>query len=446
MSIDLLEGALAWSQQHPVLYAAGNVVFLVLVSWTAWLISRRVIRYVLGPLIKKSSFSWDDAFFARGVFRRLAAAIPAIILYQGATTLPGIPGRLALITERLSLACVFILFAHALAAVLVAANDIYTRFPTAKGRPIKGVLQVIAITGYIGATILAGAALLDRSPLLLLSGLGAMTAVGMLVFRDSLLSLVAGVQITTNDLIRVGDWIEMPQFHADGDVVDIALNTIQVSNWDKTITVIPTHKFLENSFKNWRGMQESGGRRIKRSICIDVSTIRFLTADEIDTFGRFHLLADYIAEKKAELEQQNRELGDSPDNVVNMRRLTNVGTLRAYIVAYLRHHKGIHQEMTFLVRQLQPTAEGLPLEIYVFTNDVRWAVYETTQADIFDHIFAIAPSFGLRIFQSPSGHDFAHGFRDRTVTADGEPQAKASPEAEPAPPRQPSGARERALT
>lgn len=419
----MLERALAWSQQHPVAYAAGSVVLLLLGAWIAWVVSRRVILHVITSVIRRSTFTWDDAFLERGVFSRLTAAIPAVLLYQGANAIPEIPDRLSSALQRIALAWVCLLVAHAVSAALTAANDVYTRFPTAKDRPIKGILQVVAIVAYIGAGILAGAALFNRSPLLVLSGLGAMTAVTMLVFRDSLLSLVAGIQITTNNLIRVGDWIEMPQFHADGDVIDIALNTIQVSNWDKTITVIPAHKFLEHSFKNWRGMQESGGRRIKRSVHIDVSTIRFLTDEEIEHFGRFHLLKDYIAEKKAELEEHNRQLADHPDVIANVRRLTNVGTLRAYLMAYLRQNTRIHKEMTFLVRQLQPTSEGLPLEIYVFVNDVRWAVYEGVQADVFDHVFAIAPEFGLRIFQSPSGNDFARALSGR-------PQVEGAPFAE----------------
>ncbi|HWV38230.1 MAG TPA: mechanosensitive ion channel domain-containing protein [Vulgatibacter sp.] len=407
----MVETVLTWLRASPGAHAAAGFLVLFSIAWLVWLVTRKAILRAVAAVIRRSPSTWDDAFLERNVFGRLAAALPAVVVHQGLAFMPALPEQASSLAGRLAVAWICVVIAHALSAALMAANDVYTRYPAAKDRPIKGLLQVISVVGWLAAAIFAVAALVDRSPMLLLSGLGALTAIAMLVFRDSLLSFVAGVQITTNNLIRVGDWIEMPQFNADGDVIDIALNSIQVRNWDKTITVIPTHKFLEHSFKNWRGMQESGGRRIKRSIFIDLSTIRFLADEEVDRFGRFFLLQDYIARKKAELEEHNRAVAADPGLVANVRRLTNVGTLRAYVTAYLRQHPGIHQEMTFLVRQLQPTPEGLPLEIYVFTNDVRWAVYEGIQADIFDHILAMAPEFGLRVFQNPSGHDFAEGLR-----------------------------------
>jgi len=408
-----MEGALDWLRQNPAAHAAGGFFVLFAVAWLSWTVTRRVVLRIVAAVIRRSPSTWDDAFLERNVFGRLTGAVPAVVVHQGLAFLPNLPQRASSLASRLAVAWICLVVAHALSAALMAANDVYSRYPAAKDRPIKGVLQVLAVVGWMAAGILAVAALVDRSPTLLLSGLGALTAIAMLVFRDSLLSLVAGIQITTNNLIRVGDWIEMRPFDADGDVIDIALNSIQVRNWDKTITVIPAHKFLEHSFKNWRGMQESGGRRIKRSVFIDLSTIRFLTDEEVDHFGRFFLLQDYIARKKAELEEHNRTVVHDPTVVANVRRLTNVGTLRAYVTAYLRQHPGIHQDMTFLVRQLQPTPEGLPLEVYVFTNDVRWAVYEGIQADVFDHILAVAPEFGLRVFQNPSGHDFASAMRGR---------------------------------
>jgi miniconductance mechanosensitive channel len=249
------------------------------------------------------------------------------------------------------------------------------------------------------------AELAGQTPWFFVSGLGAMMAIILLIFRDTLLSLVASVQLTNNDLIRVGDWIEMPQFGADGDVVDIALNTVKVQNWDRTITVIPTHKFLEHSFRNWRSMFDGGGRRIKRAIYIDMSGVRFLTDGEIQRLSRFALLEDYMAEKRRELEAWNARHAGDPVVIGNARRLTNIGTLRAYIIAYLRNHPRIHSELTFLVRQLAPTPEGLPLEIYVFSSDTRWGSYEAIQADIFDHILAMVPEFHLSVYQRPSGKD-----------------------------------------
>jgi miniconductance mechanosensitive channel len=307
--------------------------------------------------------------------------------------------------QRLALATLLLFGVRAFGALLAAVQHVYSRHPSSKDRPIKGILQVVSVVAHLITVIFIIAALMNKSPLILFSGLGAMTAILLLVFRDTLLSLVAGIQLTANDLVRVGDWIEMPQFNADGDVIDIALNSVSVQNWDKTITVIPTHKFLENSFKNWRGMRETGGRRIKRSLYIDMSAVRFLTDAEIERFGKFALLHDYIEAKREELAKHNLRQAAGPEIIANARRMTNIGTLRAYAINYLRQHPGVHQGMTLLVRQLQPTAEGLPLEIYTFTSDTAWAAYEGIQSDIFDHLLAILPEFGLRVFQSPSGHD-----------------------------------------
>jgi len=251
-----------------------------------------------------------------------------------------------------------------------------------------------------------------------LSGLGAMTAVLTFVFKDTILSLVASVQLTSLDMVRVGDWIEMPQCNADGDVIDVALHTVKVQNWDKTLTTIPTHRLIVDSFKNWRGMGESGGRRIKRDLRIDINSVRFLTADEIERVKQFVLLADYIDRKLEDLTAYNAELGKVAENV-NLRRLTNIGTFRAYIFNYLKHHPKIHQDMTLIVRQLQPGPTGLPLEIYAFTNVTEWSIYEDIQADIFDHLLAIAGEFGLRMYQEPAGRDFSalvsvQGARDAT--------------------------------
>jgi miniconductance mechanosensitive channel len=249
---------------------------------------------------------------------------------------------------------------------------------------------------------------MDRSPWIFLSGLGAMTAVLLLVFRDTILSLVASIQIATNDIIQVGDWVEMPQAGVDGDVIEVALHTVKVQNWDKTISTIPTHKFIDESFKNWRGMSLSGGRRIKRSVYIDVRSVRFLSAEEVEEFEHWALLADFIADKRAEIERCNAESGGDARVDADIRRLTNIGTLRAYIVSYLRAHPKIHdRDYTLMVRQLAPGPQGLPLELYCFSNDQDWTNYEAIQSDVFDHILAIVPEFGLRVFQSPTGHDVA---------------------------------------
>lgn len=402
---DGLETAIAWLNSRPIIAALVGLIVLFGVAAIAFAVIRRIVLRVAGRVAKRSGTFWDDVLIRQAFLHRLAWAVPLLIVYQGVAFVPHLPDAIETLLERLAVACLVLVAVRALAALLSGINEIYNRYPYARQRPIKGYLQVASIAIHLIAVILILAALMDRSPVIFFSGIGAMTAILLLIFRDTLLSLVAGIQLTSNDLIRVGDWIEMPQFGADGDVIDIALNSVRVQNWDRTFTVIPTHKFLEHSFKNWRGMEESGGRRIKRSLNIDMSTIRFLTDDEIERFGRFVLLENYVADKVKELADYDRAQAAEPGMVANARRLTNVGTLRAYIIQYLRHHPHIHQRMTFMVRQLQPTSQGLPLEIYVFSSDTAWVSYEGIQADIFDHILAMVPEFGMRVFQNPSGAD-----------------------------------------
>jgi miniconductance mechanosensitive channel len=321
---------------------------------------------------------------------------------------PGLPEGVVQLMRNVAMGYMVLVLTLALTAMLSAANTIYSASPLAQDRPLKGFVQLVQIVVWIFGGVMIIAAVLDRSPLLLLSGFGAMTAILLLVFKDTILSLVASVQLTAQDMVRVGDWIEMPQFGADGDVVDVQLHTVKVQNWDKTITTIPTHRLITDSFKNWRGMSQSGARRIKRAIFIDVSTIRMQTQDEVDHFTRFALLKDYIKDKEQELTDYNAGLATEVDAEVNRRRLTNVGTFRAYAYNYLKNHPKIHKGMTLIVRQLGPGPEGLPLEIYCFTNTTEWAVYEDIQSDIFDHLLAIVPEFGLRLYQKPAGSDLAN--------------------------------------
>lgn len=386
---------------------AAGLGLVLLVAGVLYVITRWLLLGSVRAVVQRTRMSWDEVVFDRRVLGRAAAFVPVIVLQAGIHFVPGL-GPVALTwIQRISSAVFIFIAALVFDAVLTAGHVLYQRLPLAGRRPIKSYIQLAKIFLYAIALIFIISRLAGRTPWYFVSGLGAMMAVILLVFRDTLLSLVASVQLTNNDLVRVGDWIEMPQFNADGDVVDIALNNVKVRNWDKTITVVPTHKFLENSFKNWRQMFEGGGRRIKRAIHINTSTVRFLTDEEIERFSRFALLSDYIAQKKEELAEYNAQYADDVSLVPNARRLTNLGTLRAYIIAYLREHPKIHQELTFLVRQLAPTPEGLPLEIYVFTNDTRWAYYESIQADVFDHILSMVPEFGLRVYQRPSGHDVA---------------------------------------
>lgn len=391
----------------PWLRTLGASALLLLVVFLAHRVARRYVLAFAHRIVERTRAEWDQVFIAHRVPHRASLFIPLLVAQIGLPLVPGLPPLFLGLVHRLISACLVLVAAMTADALLSAALALYARTPAAGTRPIKSYVQVAKVVIYIIAVIFIIARLADQSPWYFVSGLGAMMAIITLIFRDTLLSLVAGVQLTNNDLVRVGDWIEMPQFGADGDVIDIALHTVKVQNWDKTVTVIPTHKFLEHSFRNWRGMFEGGGRRIKRAIHINMATIRFLTDAEIERLSRFVLLRSYFAGKREELREYNARFADDPAAIVNARRLTNVGTLRAYIIAYLRSHPKIHQDLTFLVRQLAPTPEGLPIEIYVFTNDTRWSYYEAIQADIFDHVLAVVPEFGLRVYQRPSGHDVA---------------------------------------
>ena len=393
---------LDWLRNHPELQTLVASAALIFAAWLAnWIVKRILVRGVY-QLVRSSRETELQDF---GIIRRLSNIVPALILSIGVNTVPGLPEAAVTVVRNVCGGFIVLTIALALGALLDIINMIYRRRADAHVHPIKGYLQVVKIVVYAIATILIIATLIDRSPLILLSGLGAMAAVLLLIFQDTILSLVASVQISSNDIIRVGDWIEMPQLNADGDVIDIALHTVKVQNWDKTITNIPTKRFISDSFKNWRGMQESGGRRIKRSLFLDQQSVHFLSGEECERLHRFNLLDEYLTEKRREIDAWNAKLEERGKEPVNTRRITNIGSFRAYVERYLRSHGGIHQGMTLMVRQLSPTADGLPLEIYCFTNTVAWTQYEAIQSDIFDHLLAILPEFGLRVFQHPSGGD-----------------------------------------
>jgi miniconductance mechanosensitive channel len=291
-------------------------------------------------------------------------------------------------------------------AVLNALHEVYMRLPIAEGRSIKGYIQVVKIVFYFIAIILLISIFSGKAPKTLIASLGALAAVLLLVFKDTILGFVASIQLSANKMASIGDWISMPKYNADGTVIDISLNTVKVQNWDKTIATIPTYALVSESFNNWKGMEESGGRRIKRSINIDMKSVRFLDREQIEKFRNYHLLKDYINTREKEIEEYNKSLRLNSSMVTNGRKMTNLGTFRKYLENYLLNHPKIHNDMTFLVRHLQPTERGLPVEIYVFSNDQEWANYEAIQADIFDHILAIMPEFDLRVFQNPTGDDF----------------------------------------
>jgi miniconductance mechanosensitive channel len=407
---DLLDGAgpfsdriSGWLSDWPWLGEALGLLALLAAAVIAYFVVRRVVVMVLRRIAAASTTRWDDAFVEERVFSRLSHIAPALVVYYGVQLIPDLHDTLEVLIQRVAISVLVAMVAVAAAGSLAAVNTIYSSNPENRKRPIKGYLQVVQIAFFLIAALLVVATLLDRSPWIFLSGLGALAAVLLLVFRDTILGLVASIQLTGNDMIHVGDWIEMPQYGADGDVIDVALHTVKVQNWDKTITTIPTHKLIEESFKNWRGMTSAGGRRIKRAIYVDTGSIRFLTDEEVERAGRIRVLRDYIGHKTEEIAAHNAEI--DPDATPDQRRLTNLGTFRAYVLGYLRAHPRIHQDMTLLVRQLAPTENGLPIEIYAFTNTTAWSEYEDIQSDLFDHIFAVLPEFGLRAFQSPSGRD-----------------------------------------
>lgn len=399
-----MDNALNWLAGMPAaVKMIGGLVLLLVVGIFADVVVKRYVTRLARRASQRTRVEWDDDLIRFNVVGRLTQAVPALIIYFGVPLLPGLGETFSELIRNVALAYVVLVVTLGIGAFLSAVNAIYNRHPAAKERPIKGFVQIAKIAIYILGAVLAISALMAKSPVVLLTGLGAMTAILLLIFRDTILSLVASVQLASLDMVRVGDWIEMPQFSADGDVIDVALHTVKVQNWDKTITTIPTHKLISESFRNWRGMSESGGRRIKRSINIDVNSVCFLTDGEIERFRDFAMLRGYIDRKRAELQEHNVALGKTAN--VNLRRLTNLGTFRAYVYNYLKEHPRIHKGMTLMVRQLQPAPEGIPIEIYCFTDTTEWAEYESVQADIFDHLLAQCREFGLKVFQSPSGAD-----------------------------------------
>lgn len=394
-----------WADSFQYANTISALVILVAVVYLSQLITKQILLRGIRKLLARTELGSDPNIGIGVVIGRFAQVVPALFLSVGIYMVPQLSDTLTTIISNVCNAYVALTVARAISAALNAANEIYIRRPDAQDRPIKGYLQVGKIIIYVVAAILVIASLIDRSPVILLSGLGAMGAVIMLLFQDTILSFVASVQVSSNDMVRVGDWIEMPKYGADGDVIDIALHTIRVQNWDKTITTIPTKVMISESFKNYRGMQESGGRRIKRALYLDQNSIDFLTDDAKQALQKFSLLKDYLADKQQDIDDWNQKLQDRGEDPINSRQITNIGTFRAYVKAYLRHHQYIHQHMTQLVRQLEPSPQGLPLEVYCFTNTTKWAEFEAIQSDIFDHLLAILPQFGLRVYQQPSGRD-----------------------------------------
>lgn len=394
---------------QPILQAGVSLFLLLIAAFTLGRLARFLTLHAVKLLSRRPSLHWLTDFLHNKVFHRLAQMTPSLVVQFSLGLIPVLSDNSKHVIGNIALGFTILFMVLALGALLNALLDIYARTEHARTRSIKGYVQLAKMILYIFGAIIIVATLIDRSPLLLLSGLGAMSAVILLVYKDTLLSFVASVQLTSNDMLRVGDWIEMPQVGADGDVVDITLHTVKIQNFDKTIVSIPTWRLMSESFKNWRGMQQSGGRRIKRALNIDASGVRFLDEQEQLRLTQVHLLSGYVSSKQAELKAWNAAQGEVAELAANQRRMTNLGTFRAYALAYLNAHPDIQPNMTCMVRQMEATAEGVPLEIYCFTRTTAWAEYERIQGDIFDYLLAVLPEFGLSVYQKPSGADLRGG-------------------------------------
>lgn len=386
-----------------------GLTVLAVLAWATNLIAKRIILRLVKAAVKRSKVEWDDVMVETGVFTRLSHLAPALVIN---TFAPGVLGQSEVVLEgvnaavSLYLICIWL---GVLFAVLNTVQQIAQHKSRTKGVPVKGFVQAVKLVAVIVSLILILAILLDKSPIYLFSGLGALTAVLMFVFKDAILGFVAGIQISANQMVRVGDWIEMPGSNADGDVIDVSLTTVKVQNWDKTITTIPTYDLISKSFRNWRGMSDSGGRRIKRNLCFDANSIQFANEAQLERWSQIGHVREHLAAKQKDIAADNEKLGEDANVLGNGRRLTNIGTFRAYTLNYLKNHPHIAQDKTLLVRQLQPTPHGLPLEIYCFVNNTAWAFYEGVQSDIFDHLVAVAKVFDLEVYQHPSGSDLSEG-------------------------------------
>lgn len=376
---------------------------LILVAILAYIIAKHVVVRGIRHLITKLKFANHDIMSQHSVIRRIANIVPAIVIMNGIVTVPHLSAKMVSFVQMAAQAFIFLTIALAIGELLNIFNLVYQRNPKSRNKPIKGYLQLIKLIIFIVCGLMILGTFLKKDVFTLLAGFGAMAAVLMLVFQNTILSLVASVQISSYDMVRIGDWIEMPSLNADGDVIDMSLHTITVQNFDKTFTTIPTNKLVTDTFKNWRGMSQAGVRRIKRSLYIDQSSVHFMSEAEQSKLKEFLLLDQYLDHKSTELVEFNQKLSNT--SPCNQRRLTNIGTFRAYVELYLNQHPNISKHQSLIVRQLQPTEKGLPLEIYAFSNQIAWKDYEAIQSDIFDHLIATLPEFGLKVYQAPSGYD-----------------------------------------
>jgi len=404
--INLLAGLKLSPHTTEILAIALIFLTVILTATLATLIVRKTLMIFITTWIKTNNFSWDDPLASNRLLFKISWLVPVVIFSLSIEAFLIPESTAYLLATKAVTAGFVIVVVFIFTALLSSINDIHRIIRKNRGSNIRGYTDAGKILVYIFGAIFLISIFTGQSPWGIISILGGLTAVTMLVFKDSILGFVASIQLNSTDMVRLGDWISIPQYGADGDVIDMSIHSIRVQNWDKTITTIPTYALVSNSFKNWRGMSESGGRRIKRALSVDVHSIRFCDKEMLEKFSKISLIADYMKNTRQEIEEHNQNHIFDQNISINGRSQTNVGVFRAYIIAFLKSNPNLHREMTFMVRQLAPTDRGLPLEIYVFSKDQVWANYEAIQADIFDHLLAAAPEFGLRIFQNPSGFDF----------------------------------------
>ncbi|MDD3521948.1 MAG: mechanosensitive ion channel [Bacteroidales bacterium] len=394
----------------PILRLLLLLLVLGLLSWAFFRITRLIIKGPLFRYVKRTQHKWDDLLMDNKVFSNLAHIVPVIIVRVIAPILFRDFEKILPLVIKLTDVYLIIVILMAINALLRILEQALKKSKAFVDKPVSSYFQLIKIILYIAAGILIISILINKSPVYLLSALGAMTALGMLVFKDTILGSVASVQISANDMVRIGDWVEMPKFNADGDVIAINLNTVKVQNWDKTITSIPTYFFITDSFKNWRGMKETGGRRIKRSIYINASTVKYINEEDRLRYEKLYLLKDYLVTRQKEIDAYNKKRKVDTSVLVNGRRMTNIGVFRHYIENYLKDNKAIRKDMTLMVRQMAMEDRGIPIEIYCFSTTTVWAEYEEIQSDIFDHLMAAVSYFDLEVFQQPSGSDLKRAF------------------------------------
>lgn len=387
-----------------------SFITLLITAFIVFHLIRLIVEKIVHTFIKKSPSKRDDILIKNKVFRKLCLIIPAyIVRVFTLSALPSFPTLAATIILITKVYEVFI-YSRVIDAILTTLNEIYDTYEISKSKPIKGFTQVLKTIVYIICILLIIAILTQKQLSNILIGLGTLSAVLMLVFKDPILGFVGGIQLTINDMLRIGDWIVMEKSKADGEVLEIGLTTVKVQNWDKTITTIPTYSLISDSFTNWRGMENSGGRRIARSFIIDIDTVKFCTPEMLERFKKFQLVSQYIIDKEKEIEEYNKANNIDDSNLVNGRRQTNIGIFRAYLNAYLANCPFINKDMTFMVRQLSPTETGVPIQIYAFSSNKAWISYENIQSDIFDHVFAVVTMFDLKIYQKPSSNSIAATF------------------------------------